>query len=229
VPVDQPWQYRIVYILAGGRRVELPAQTRTGHVLVVPEPFDRFLTVEFRAPGGFGTAALHLVECEHQAPDGSPVHETFRLSAQAGSATWSLGLLPQESEQFRYRLTTTFSDGHVEPHEWVEATGSQTVRVGNAPASLLKVTVAGDLLDYTAVKLAQVSLRHTAPGGADLIGSLLFQHDRHDEQVWSVPLAAGEPASYSWAAQFYLTDGTRRTVPPTESTDRVLVLQLPPA
>ena len=84
VPVDQPWQYRLVHVLAGGRRVELPAQSRTGHVLVVPEPFDRFLTVGFRAPGGFGTAALHVVECEHPSPDGGAGHETFRLSRGLG-------------------------------------------------------------------------------------------------------------------------------------------------
>jgi hypothetical protein len=50
-PADQAWQYRVIHVLAGGRRVELPAGARTGHVLVVPEPFDRFLTVGFRAPG----------------------------------------------------------------------------------------------------------------------------------------------------------------------------------
>ena len=90
-------------------------------------------------------------------------------------------------------MTTTFADGHVEPHDWIGGQGSQTIRVGDAPAALLQVIVAGDLLDYDVIKLAQVSLRHTAPGGVERTGSLLFQHDRHDQQVWTVPLAAGEP------------------------------------
>jgi hypothetical protein len=91
------------------------------------------------------------------------------------------------------------------------------------------VTVAGDVLDYTLVKLAQVSLRHTTPDGEEQSRSLLFQPGRHDEQVWTVPLAAGDRPAYSWSAQFHLTDGSRRSLPATDSTETVLVLQLPRA
>lgn len=228
VPVDQPWQYRAVHVLRDGRRVEPPAQARTGRVVVVQEPFTRFLTVRLQAPAGFATVAMHLVECEHEWAGGT-VRETFRLTAGTASATWSVGLLPDEPERFRYRVSTTFSDGHMEPHDWVPAAGSQTIAVGGAPTSLLEVTVAGDVLDYTVVKLAQVSLRHTTPGGEEHSHSLLFQPSRHDQQVWTVPLAAGDRPSYSWSAQFYLTDGSRRSIPTADSSERVLVLQLPPA
>jgi hypothetical protein len=229
VPVDQPWQYRAVHVLRDGRRVELPAQSRTGRVLVVPEPFTRFLTVRLQASAGFGTVAMHLVECERTAADGLTVREAFQLKAGTDTATWSVGLLPGEPEAFRYRVSSTFSDGHAEQHDWVPATGSQTITVGTAPTSLLQVTVAGDVIDYTAVKLAQVSLRHTTPGGEEHSQNLLFQPDQHDQKVWTVPLAADDQPSYSWSAQFYLTDGTHRSIPAAESTERVLVLQVPPA
>jgi len=229
VPVDQPWQYRAVHVLRDGRRVELPAQSRTGRVLVVPDPFARFLTVRLQALAGFGTVAMHLVECEHIAADGLIVREAFQLKAGTDTATWSVGLLPGESEDFRYRVSSTFSDGHAEQHDWVPGTGSQTITVGNAPTSLLQVTVAGDVIDYTAVKLAQVTLQHTTPGGEEHRQNLLFQPDQHDQKVWTVPLTADDQPSYSWSAQFYLTDGTRRSIPVAESTERVLVLHVPPA
>lgn len=229
VPVDQPWQYRAVHVLRGGRRVELPAQSRTGRVVVVQEPFARFLTVRLNAPGGFAAVALHVVECERASTDGTTVRESFQLKAGAATATWSVGLLPGEDDQFRYKVSTIFADGHAEQHDWVPATGSQSVAVGDRATSLLEVTVAADVLDYTVVKLAQVSLRHTTPAGEEQSKSLIFQASHHDPQVWTVPLAADDPPTYSWSALFYLSDGSRRSVPATDSADPVLVLQLPPA
>jgi hypothetical protein len=229
VPVDQPWTYRAVHVLRDGRRVELPPASRTGRVLVVPDPFTRFLTVRWQAPAGFSTVAAHLIECDHTSADGLTVRETFQLKSGTDEATWSVGLLPDEPAQFRYRIGTTFTDGHAQQHDWVPATGSQTIAVGSAPKSLLEVRVAADVLDYRVVKLAQVSLWHITPGGEEHRKNLLFQLDHHDPQLWTVPLAAGDPPSYSWSAQFYLTDGTRRSIPAADSTERVLVLHLPPA
>ncbi|HEV7657738.1 MAG TPA: hypothetical protein VGP36_23810, partial [Mycobacteriales bacterium] len=230
VPVDQPWQYRAVHVLHDGRRVESPARTHSSRVLIVPPAFAHTLAVRFTVPGGFAGVAQHLVECEHRpAPDAPVVHEFHQLTPATPEATWTVGLVPDEPATFRYKVTSTATDGSVRPYDWVDAEGSRTVAIGRQPASLLEVTVAADLLDYAVVKLAQVSLQHTGPGGRPETKNMLFQSSRSGQQVWTLPLEAGDRPAYTWSAQYYLTDGSRRSTAAADSTDHVLVLTVPPA
>lgn len=230
VPVDQPWRYRAVHVLHDGRRVEPPPATHTSRLLIVPPPFAHTLAVRLRVPGGFAGVTQQLVECEHRpAPDAVVVREIFPLTAAEPEATWTVGLLPGEPATFRYRVTTTAADGSVAATDWIDVEGSRTVKVGAQPESLLEVTVAPDLLDYAVVKLAQVSLRHTGPGGAPATKNMFFQAGHQDHQVWTLPLEAGDRPAYSWSAQFYLTDGSRRSTAAADTTDHVLVLTVPPA
>lgn len=229
VPVDRPWSHRATHVLHDGTRVDGPGGTRTGRSLVVTDPYARFLTVGFRAPGGFAAVALHRVECAHERPSGAVEQDVLALAPEAERATWSVGLLPGEEDRYRRRVTTTFRDGHVERGEWVEGAGSGAVDVGDLPAGLLTVTATGELLDYAVVRLAHLSLRHAVPGGDERTGSLVFRAEQRGKQTWTVPLHAGEAPDYSWSALFHLADGTRRTAAATGATDRILVLLLPSA
>jgi hypothetical protein len=230
VPVDQPWHYRAVHVLHDGRRVESPPATHSGRLVIVPPPFAHTLAVRLRVPAGFAGVAQHLVECEHRPTgDGPVVREVFPLTAAAPDATWTVGLLADEPATFRYRITSTATDGSVAVHDWVDAAGSQTVAVGSRPQRLLQVTVLPDLLDYAVVKLAQVSLQHAGPVGQPAAKNMLFQAGQPGPQAWTLPLEVGDSPAYSWSARFYLADGSRRSIPATDSSESVLILAVPPA
>jgi hypothetical protein len=225
VPVDQPWSYRAVHVFRDGRRVDGPAATRSGHVLVVEPPFDRYLDVRLHGTG-FDTAAMHRVECAHETAGGVEAR-AFVLTAAAPDATWSVGLLPGEDDDFRYRVLTVRTDGQSDQGDWQTAGETRTILIG-AHAPRLSVTVVADLLDLDVVRLAQATLRHVPSTGPQTQASLLFQRGRPLEQVWTAPLADGDSRSYSWSVRYFLADGTQRAAA-GEGTDSVLVLELPKA
>ena len=226
--VDQQWQYRVVYVLRDGRRVERPAETRSGRFVLVDEPFDRHLMVWMVAPGGFSLVTLHRVECVHETSDGV-VAQAFALTADAPTAVWSLGLLPGEDDDFRYRVLTVFTDGRSVQGDWVPANGTRTVLVGDRAARLLSVRVIADLLDLGVVRTVQVELSHLSTAGLATRRTLLFLPGGPLEQAWTVPLTGDDPARYSWSARYVLADGSQRTAAGTDVTDEVLLLELPPA
>ncbi|MET8146660.1 hypothetical protein ABZU32_40695 [Sphaerisporangium sp. NPDC005288] len=221
--IDRPWEHRVRYNLRTGRRVERPWTPGRGDRLVLTGPYDRFLAVRLQAPGGFGTATAHIVQCEHTGTDGRVTRETLVLRPGAETATWTVGLLPGEPPGFRYKVASTYANGEQRAGEWVEASGSQVVEVGDMPETVLTVTVADDLVDYAQVKLVVVRL--TGPGAT---ASLSFSPAQRGARAWTAPVPPGAPAAYTWTATYYLADGTRRTVPDTASDHKILVLRLPP-
>lgn len=228
-PLARPWRHRETYVLTDGTRVERPWQERTGRTLVVPALHDRVLSVRLVAPAGDDTVAGVVVECCHDAADGHATSDTVTLDAATGIAIFRVPLMPADPEEFRYRVTTTYTDGHSEQTGWTTATGSQTVVVGDPPESLTTVDVVADLVDFTQVKLVRVALRHTPKGRAERTENLVFSAGHTAQQTWKVPIWPGDARGYSWSAEFYLTDATRRSIPPTDADDPVLVLQLPAA
>jgi hypothetical protein len=230
-PVTRPWRYRRTYVRTDGTKVELPWQESSGRTLVVAPLHDRVLAVRLVAGGVTASSddpvAGVLVECTHTSADGGSAEETFALSPGADAATWTVPLLPADSETFRYRATTTYRDGSNDQTGWTEATGSQTVVVGDPPAELMKVDVLADLVDFSQVKLVRVSLRHTSTGREEQTADLVFSAANAAQRSWTVPLWKGGGRRYTWSARFYLADSSRRSIPPADTDDLVLVLQLP--
>ncbi|RCG29803.1 hypothetical protein DQ384_19755 [Sphaerisporangium album] len=222
--IDHPWDHRVRYNLRDGRRIEKPWAPGASDRLILTGPYDRFLAVRLRAPGGFGTATAHIVQCEHTGVDGRVTRETLVLRPGAETASWTAGLLPGEPPGFRYKVASTYATGEQRSGEWIEASGSQTVEVGDMPEAVLTVTVADDPIDYSVVKLIVVRL--TGPGAG---AALTFSPAQRGARTWTAPVPPGEPAAYTWTATYYLADGTRRTVPESTSDKRTLVLRLPPA
>jgi hypothetical protein len=221
--IDRPWEHRAGFNLRAGRRVERPWTRGRGDRLILTGPYDRFLTVRLRAPGGFGTATAHIVECEHTGLDGRVTRDSLILRSGAEIASWTAGLLPGEQPGFRYRVASTYATGEQHTGEWIEASGTQTVDVGDMPEAVLAVTVADDLIDYAEVKLIVVRL-----AGPRTSADLSFTAAQRGPRTWTALVPSGGPAAYTWTATFYLADGTRRAAPETGSEKKTLVLRLPP-
>lgn len=223
--VTQPVLHRVTYVLAGGQRIETEWAEHRGRLLLVPDVYARILGVRFTAPGGFETAASHVVAVEHVGAGGRSTRRSFALSAATPAATWALGLLDGDPEVYRYQVTSLSLDGSSTVGGWVDGAGAATIPVGALPGTLLRVEVSADLLDSTAVKLATVTF---TAGGTDP-GHLVFGAGRPTTQTWQTYLGQGVPALYSWTAEYHLADGTRRRRSGGPGSDPALVLLPPPA
>jgi hypothetical protein len=226
--VDRPVTCQVTYVTTDGRRVEQPPFDHPGAFLVVPDLFEDSLTVRLLAAGGFDDVRVHAVECRYDDGAGRTESKTLSLTASQPDATWVVPIEAGKTRDFEYRVTTTFADGHAESSDWMEGTGG-TVVVGGAPGGLLEVHVAPDLLDFSAIKLAIVRLRHTGTTAPEPEQRSLTFLPGASGETWRIPLAAGESGTFDWSVEYILADGSHRAMPSVSSTDPTIVIPPLPA
>jgi hypothetical protein len=221
--VTNPVEYRVTYTLASGRTIERPWAEQLGPLLVVPDPYERTVAVRFAAPGGFATVATHVVEHQHDGPQGTPVAQTLVLDQVTPSRTVDWGLVAGADDLYRYRVSTTRRDGTSSVGDWVEHRGSGVVQVGELPVAELAVEVSAELVDWSVLRLVTVTL--TAATGEE--GHLIFDSSRPSRQTWRVLLPAGAAPSYEWTATSHNIYGTKNTSARITTTVPSLVLTSP--
>lgn len=221
--IAQPVQHRITYVLVSGRRVEKDWAPSPSRLLVVPDVFDRSIVVRFTAPAGFDRVASHAVEAKHTGKEGRVTPWMTALTSAAPVGIWTQGLLAGDAEDFTYRVTSSGLDGASSAGDWVSASGSGSIPVGELPGIQLTVEASAYLVDLSAVKVLAVTF--TAIGAQP--GHLVFGAGRPITAQWQTYLGQGVAALYSWTAAYHLCDGTRRTASGGPSSDPTVVL--PPA
>jgi hypothetical protein len=222
---DRPFGYAVTYLLASGATVARAQEKYRGGLLIIPDVFDRSMAVRLVAPAGFEAVASHVVELRYDDVAGRVEAETVAMTAERPTATWVVPLQSGMTEAYTYRATTTFRDGHSQQGGWNAGVGSSTVAIGEVPASLLRVLVVPDLVDFAAVKLVVAKLRHDPPAPAPSVQKqLVFQAGHTGSQEWVVPLASGDTPDYTLELSYILADGSKRDRPGQTSTEPTVIV-----
>src|SRR4029450_3441347 len=139
---------------------ELPKQE--GSTLPVGGPFGPSRTVVFRARGDLQNAIENIAV-------GARYHDEANNWIQTSNVTlskdnpffeWSCPVIDELKGKVTYTASTVFADGDVVEEAEREAT-TTTVFVGPETGKL-KVTINPDLIDFSKVNLASVTLRYVA-------------------------------------------------------------------
>jgi hypothetical protein len=227
-PRRTPYRFRIDYFLADGQRIIGDWETTSRSPLLVNDPFGRPTVVSVRGAGDFGTVIrqIHLDLTYTDTANHQVERTSVVLNAQQNWADWSVPTVASGSGTVTYSGHIMYGDGTVKPIE--EQTAAGTIVVGDIATDRLMVTVTPALLDWTQVRLAQVSLRYADPAGevSERV-DLLFNAQQAGDQTWDVPLKDPTAHSYQWTATYHLADGTEHTVGPTTTEAGALVLKAP--
>jgi hypothetical protein len=125
-----------------------------------------------------------------------------------------------------YRAITTFRDGSASDTGEQPVTGS-TLLLGEDTATLT-VRLIPDLIDWTAVKLANVELHYTDGQTIDERESFTFRKGA-PEAKWELALRDRTKKTYDWTAKFFMQDGSKRdSQSPVPIDDEDLILEVPP-
>jgi len=96
----------------------------------------------------------------------------------------------------------------------------------------VQVEVRPNLIDFTKVAMAQVSLHYEDDANAiDELKDLFFDASNKAPQTWIVPLKDKAKQQYEWKAVFYMNDTAQSTreTPMTLATGPSIVLRVPAA
>ena len=175
-----------------------------------------------------------FVDLKYEDPDKAyVVAQSFALNKANPFADWNLPVFDRTKGKVTYSGTIQFADGT-----------AQDLTQGGQPADLTKdtlmvgrqrdesefltITVLPDLLDFTRLKLAKVSLHYTDGAATDLAKDIVLRANAAPPPPWSIRLADKTKREWSWDAEYHLADGSVRMAH-DKTTDMTLIPELPAA
>jgi hypothetical protein len=228
-PVTKPYEYMVQFFLKDGQHVQYDWQQSQTSLLLINDMFEDHLAVTFVASGGFDKIDKIVVDVDYEDTDHSyHSQKTFELTQGADNQPWIVPLWKGAGRKFRYRSLVVYKDGHTDQNDWVTKEGSMTLVVGAVFANTLTVSCVTDLVDFTKVKLAKVTVHYTdAANQIDSSEDFIFSAAKPTAPAWVLPIKNPTALSYTYSATFYMADGTQVPIPDTTTSDGTIVLQLP--
>jgi hypothetical protein len=96
---------------------------------------------------------------------------------------------------------------------------------GSERADMLEVELQPHLIDWSQVRLVRVALDYPGSGIGDATGKdFLLTPRSHDGSTWQVPLNDTNHGTYDYEIEYFLADGSRKSMNATDVSERTLIL-----
>ncbi|MFI5735478.1 hypothetical protein ACIA49_35540 [Kribbella sp. NPDC051587] len=221
--------YQTTYTMKGdGREITGPELTTDADIISIDDPFRALKTVTFVAVGDLQADIADIsVQATYTEPD-NDYQQTFGVNLSGTGKTfetWTFPTIDEAKGTLSYQATIGHQDGTSEDVDVSDAKGTN-FKLGRTFADKLDVRIVPELLDWTKLKLVNISLRyeHSVPPKTD---DFLFRSGDTTKQTWTVFLPTGSPATYSYTATYFLLDGTRKTEELKDVTAESVFLEIP--
>lgn len=229
----RPIDYEITYSLADGRDVtDTPGQVAVGQkALSVADPFAAPRTITFRAVGDLTNVVESVTfDAVYTDPENDYTQrKTVVLTSAMPFLEWSFPVFDDTAGSVTYSGTIARKDGTSEPFGPTTTTAS-VIEGGEVIRDFLEVTIQTPLIDWTKVKVVLVNLAYVdEDNDVSEKKDWTFTAPTAEAPVWKVPLKDRTRTGYTSTITFFLLDGTRRTVGPTEETGTTVFPELPAA
>jgi hypothetical protein len=228
-PRTAPIKYDVKYFMTDGREFEVKGKEQDAPQLYVNDPFSATKTIGLRAVGDLNariqTIMVDLVYRD-AANDNYTQTTSVALSKSNPFFDWSFPVIDENAGETRYSGTIQYVDGTIQDIPEQVAT-RPTIQLGDVVADRLEVVVVPDLIDFTLVRLVNVSLRYTdAANQIDVRKDLIFKAGE-PMATWVVDLRDRLARDYRWSARFFMADGSRKELVDQPSEGDTVILEVP--
>jgi hypothetical protein len=221
--------YQTTYTMKGdGREITGPLLTTDADVISIDDPFRALKTVTFQAVGDLDNDIKDVtVQATYEEPaNGFRQDFSVTLSGEGKTFdTWTFPTIDENKGTLSYQASIRRRNGTTRDVQENPARGTR-FEIGEKFGDKLDVRIIASLVDWTKVKLVNVSLRYdgSTPPKTD---DFLFEPADAATKTWTVPLTDPSRTSYTVTVTYFLVDGSRRTVGPEEATGESVFLELP--
>ncbi len=210
----KPYKFQVKYFMADGKEFDSGWHDQDAPQLYINDPFAATRTISLRSVGDLqNKIASIMVDLTYEdAENDYRQTKTVALSAATPFLDWSFPVVSETGGEVRYAATIQYKDGTSREIASTPATRN-TIELGDIIARRLNVRVVPDLVDFTRVKLVNVSLHYLdAANAIDQRHDIMFKTSV-PEQVWTVDLKDAQSTTYEWSALFFMADGNKVRVP----------------
>ncbi|WP_216324515.1 hypothetical protein [Deinococcus aestuarii] len=204
--VDKPYEYRVKYVLEGGKEIETGPVTDAARPFVLNDPFVETRSVTVRATGNLKekvqTIFVDLVY--EDTANRYRQAKSIALDTNTPAEEWLIPILAGSTGTLKYTGTIRYFDGTEEPIPETMDT-RPTILVGPSVRDRLAVTVMPDFMfDSADVRLVKVALSYDDGNGVKERKDFTFRPGDHDPMEWTVDLKDQTKTEYDWEAMFFL-------------------------
>jgi hypothetical protein len=225
-PMRNNYKYQVKYYMKAGLEYLGPEIEARSHKLFINDVFDGRKTVSVRGVGDFASR-IQTVFVDLQYTDAANKYTQSKsqaLSAASPFFDWTFPVIDVSAGQVTYKAQIAYKDGTTDEVPSAVATGS-TIVLPPAVAAFLEVQVVTDLVDWTQVRLARVSLSYADPdGGVSASKDFIFSPANKANATWKVDLKNKQQDAFRCTATYYLASGLQKTVGPITTRDRAVIL-----
>lgn len=224
--VRQDYKYTVKYYMKSGVEYQGGEKRARAQKLYINDVFDARRTVSVRGVGDF-VARIQNVFVDLEYSDAANKYTQMKsqaLSAAAPFFDWSFPVIDATAGQVTYKAMIAYKDGTTDTVPVTKLAGS-TLLLPPAVEAFLEVQLVTDLIDWTQVRLARVSLSYADPDNAIATSKdFIFSPSNKAGASWKVELKDKQKDSFRYQVTYYLADGAQKTVGPAATKDRALIL-----
>jgi hypothetical protein len=229
VPRAAPYHYKTKFTMEDGS-VFTREGTSSSDVFYTDDPFTLLRIVSVRSFGDFTDDIRNItVTLTYREPANNYVRTTtIAINQDNLFADWTVPVIDESKGVLSYSWDMELVN---DPPKTQPETVSEdwVIRVGRRPFEEAPVQFIADLLDFTQIKLVKVDIHYEDPADATTIRNSLVFRAPPSSQTIQLKSRDGSRPTFNWAATFFMADSTRRSTTPVDSTDEVIVLELPAA
>jgi hypothetical protein len=227
-PWRKPYSYQLKYFMDDGKEFTVKPATGLTPDLFISDPFTGTKTVSIRAMGDLENEIDTIFGDFKYLDDANTYTKTTSIALNKGNPflDWSFPAIDPASGKVFYSGNIRYKNGQVEEIPDSDTT-KDTILIGKKVEDTLDVEVLADLLDFSVIRLAKVSLRYEdAANSVSKQADNVFKQGSNTSFRWSVELKDKKKREYKWRAEYFLTNG-RKSTDWTTTSEPTLVLELP--
>jgi hypothetical protein len=227
-PWRKPYTYQLKYFMEDGKEFTLKPAAGLSANLFIGDPFTGTKTISIRAMGDLDKD-IDTIFGDFKYIDEINAYtqlKSIALNKNQPFLDWPFPAIDPAGGKVVYAGNIRFKNGQIEPIPEAETT-RDTILIGKKVEDMLEVEVLADLLDFSAVRLAKVSLKYEdQANGINKQGDHVFKPGGDTSFKWTVELKDKKKRDYQWRVEYFLATGKKATdwAPSSEPT---LVLEMP--
>ncbi|WP_075660742.1 hypothetical protein [Streptomyces acidiscabies] len=223
----QPYGGSVKYFMQDGREFVRNLSGLTGQRFYVDDPFSANRTVQVRTRGDFERSVdtIFLDLSYEDEVNGYRQTDSVALSKDKRFLDWRFPVIDERAGKVTWRTVTTFRDGSDKDSGEQTLTGSLLL-VGPA-SDTLTVTVVPDLVNWSVIKLAKVTLHYTDPANQIEDTETLVFRKGDSEKTYERVVLDRTMKRYEWQVDLFAVDGGAAVHAQGAGTDEVLIIEIP--
>lgn len=225
-PRSEPYKYAVKYFMENGKEFATGEKEGRSPQLFINDPFSAMRNIGIRGFGDFNNRIDTIfIDLKYvDAANDYTQTKSVALSASNPFVDWAIPVIDEAGGMIQYTPIIRLKNGSIEELGTFE-TDKNTILVGDAPR---EIQVLPDLLDFTTVKLAKVSLAYVDEANSiNQTGDLVFRAGSTAAAKWAYSMKDKTKKDFTWKATFFMADGSSKTAGPTTTSEETIVLQVP--